>query len=261
MREHRAARAAALLALLALLVGALADERSSLAQVFSYVETDLPVTVLRTSLDPSFLMAIDPNDPFFQAQGLLKTKLHAPSATALVRSVARKACAIADPKNKPLIIDIGANIGYFSALGASLGCQVYSFEPQFDVQPYFELMRALNGWESRIEHQRLAVSNASGKKFALPRLNDKGLAYLMDISQLDWRTSIEVTSTTLDEAFANDTREIVLLKVDVEGHELEALQGAERLIASRRVANLLIEFKRDEKPTQDAKAKTTLRSS
>ncbi len=43
----------------------------------------------------------------------------------------------------PLVVDVGANMGYFSAYAAALGCKVASFEPNKHPRQYLEATAAL----------------------------------------------------------------------------------------------------------------------
>ena len=53
---------------------------------------------------------------------------------------------------------------------------------------------------------------------------------------------VEVAAVTLDEyCAANGVESIDLLKIDVEGAELDVLQGAQRLLEDRRVGSILFE--------------------
>ena len=51
----------------------------------------------------------------------------------------------------------------------------------------------------------------------------------------------QVPMVRLDDLCAQDAGSVVLMKMDVEGHEVGALTGAERILANRRAA-LIIEF-------------------
>lgn len=53
-------------------------------------------------------------------------------------------------------------------------------------------------------------------------------------------SAIDIEVTTLDEFVSCDT-EIGVLKIDVEGHELNILEGARRLIAQRRIRDIVFE--------------------
>jgi hypothetical protein len=43
----------------------------------------------------------------------------------------------------PLVVDVGANMGYFSAYAAAFGCKVASFEPNKHPRQYLEATAAL----------------------------------------------------------------------------------------------------------------------
>eukprot|EP01062_Namystynia_karyoxenos_P035894 TRINITY_DN26181_c0_g1_i2.p3 TRINITY_DN26181_c0_g1~~TRINITY_DN26181_c0_g1_i2.p3 ORF type:complete len:253 (+),score=60.19 TRINITY_DN26181_c0_g1_i2:89-760(+) len=94
----------------------------------SFAASQLPATVNGTAL-PAFALAVpadaslDPwNAGVFRAAGVMS-----PVATIAAGVALAEACG---GPSAPLVIDAGANCGYFSALAAALGCRAWALEPQ-----------------------------------------------------------------------------------------------------------------------------------
>ena len=119
-------------------------------------------------------------------------------------------------KELDIVVDVGANIGYYTLLLAQLKAQVYSFEPE----PHnFELLKKnveLNHF-SNVTFYNKAVSNINGKAKLV--LADYGTGqHKLGDSKFGTKTiDIEVTTLNLDK--------IDFAKIDVEGAELLALKG------------------------------------
>ncbi len=134
-----------------------------------------------------------------------------------------------------IILDIGAHLGYYSLLGARAGARVYSFEP--DPRTFRYLVRNIqaNGFCDLVVPVPKGVSSRIGKASFFLDNNDtpeqSSLFY-----KLGGTGRIEIDCIRLDE-FLDETVSVDLVKMDVEGAELHALMGMERVIsrASRRL--------------------------
>ena len=122
-------------------------------------------------------------------------------------------------------VDVGANIGYFSRLGSRLTGQcgrVVAIEPSPDAITLLE--RNTQGL-GNVVIQQCAVSDHPGiQEFSIKREGDT--SHLGDDPRAD--SQIEVVVRTLDALFLEDSADVI--KIDVEGHEMEVLRGAQRLI-------------------------------
>ncbi len=145
-------------------------------------------------------------------------------------------------------VDVGANIGYMTALmarGAGPRGRVLSFEPSELV--FRNLAHNLSQWRKDhklapiVPHQ-CAVTCAPGEAilhYAREFDGNEGTATL-EIGGADrGGRSERVHAVTLDQCFPGS--EIALMKVDVEGHELGVFQGASRLLAERRLRDVVFE--------------------
>lgn len=148
-----------------------------------------------------------------------------------------------------VVVDVGANVGYLTSLAAvragSSG-RVVAVEPHPAV---FELLRAnVESWSGDIapvELRQLALSSHSGAGtiVAGPLFeHNMGLAKVGD-GDADGQLSHEVELRRLDELL--DRTPVGVLKVDVEGHETEVLEGASALLETRSVRDIVFEDHED----------------
>lgn len=120
---------------------------------------------------------------------------------------------------------------------------VHSFEPS---KATFELLN------NNIKSGKAILNNKGlGKKAGVfPFYTDfpgSGTASLtkrkMNCYGVDFEYSEDVTIETLDEyCFANNIKEIDLLKIDVEGHELDVLEGSKEMLAKEMIKMISFEF-------------------
>jgi FkbM family methyltransferase len=152
------------------------------------------------------------------------------------------------------VIDVGANFGFYTAYLSGRvgphGC-VSSFEP---IPLTFGILSYIVG-RSSLENVRLfkfAASDSNGSAtMGIPRPDD-GLdnyyqARLMpagDTPGVAIGQRLEVPLRTLDSVIDSASKPITFIKLDVEGHELEAVEGAMTLVRSFKPA-LLIEVSTD----------------
>ena len=139
------------------------------------------------------------------------------------------------------VLDVGANIGYFTLLFARLvgpTGHVYAFEPE---PRNFELLQrniTRNGY-SNVTAVPKAVSRTSGSQrlYKSPdNLGDHRLAH-----GTAGRDSIDVSVVALDELLPGDAR-VDFIKLDIQGAECAAVQGARQLIARSAPLCLITEF-------------------
>ena len=139
------------------------------------------------------------------------------------------------------VIDIGANIGYFTMLAASLvGAAgfVLAIEPNPANARLLEASRRANGFE-QVEVAQVAAGRRTGL-LALNATHSNGTTSdpAAELGQL--LRAQTVPCLTVD-GLAGSGRRFALIKVDVEGAEYNALLGAQALIARDRPA-IISEF-------------------
>ena len=134
-----------------------------------------------------------------------------------------------------LFVDVGANVGLLSLFVAKRlrgDGRVVAFEPNPDAARRFRYN--LDGFEQVELRQRGVGARRERAAFLVGSNTAEGGI----MKEPGGEASFEVEVDALDDVF-DET--IDFLKVDVEGHELEVLEGAERLMASGRVRALVLE--------------------
>jgi FkbM family methyltransferase len=146
-----------------------------------------------------------------------------------------------------LVIDGGANIGYMTSVLAravSPGGRVVAYEPNPAVLDL--LTHNVSSWRGRggveIQLRPVGLSDCVGEgRLELPREHEANHGTARVLSENAAATS-EVRRIDLVKLDHEITSESVgLLKLDVEGHEEAALRGAEEILASGRVRDLVYE--------------------
>lgn len=176
-------------------------------------------------------MHLDPTD----ALGLRTNKVFEKFETELVKK---------EIKNGDIVLDIGANIGYFSLIFSQIvgaSGRVIAFEPDPN---NFALLRKnveINNLKNLTLIQK-AVSNVS-KPISF---------YLCDYNHAQHRIypssrcneTITVESTTIDEYISGKEfyNKINFVKMDVEGAEYDVLEGMEKTLKSNPTLKILCEF-------------------
>ncbi len=136
-----------------------------------------------------------------------------------------------------IAVDIGANEGIYAFAMSELGAVVHAFE----ANPAFADF-AKRSLGSRATVHQLALSNEMGHaSFFIPLADDSSELHLAgnlknSHSQFERQSVIKVEVRTLD-SFA--LTNVQLIKVDVEGSELEVLEGARETILRDHPALLL----------------------
>jgi FkbM family methyltransferase len=113
--------------------------------------------------------------------------------------------------------DVGANIGVYSISAARRGALVTSFEPNPDIAALLRRNVDLNGVSEHVSVREVAVAARPGELHLLP-VGAHGCA-----GRIDELGEITVKAVQLTEHYD-------LLKIDVEGYELEVLRGADALL-------------------------------
>jgi len=140
-----------------------------------------------------------------------------------------------------LILDVGANIGLYTAAcarAAGAAGRVIALEPgPATFEKLAETCRRLR--LTNVTALKLAASRAEGVAYlAAPRPDREVHQRLVED---DGDAGVAVPTRRLDDVCGDDVNAVTLLKIDVEGHELAALEGARRILGNGR-AQLIVEF-------------------
>jgi len=147
--------------------------------------------------------------------------------------------------SRSVFVDVGAHVGTtaITAVRRFGFRSVVAFEPE---ESNFRLLRAnvgVNGLEDEIHTFNVAVSNRVGTAELKLRPAFGSKHRLVEADDAAGETTVTVPLTTLDRAVEEGALEpsrAGLLWLDVEGHELETLEGARRLLG--RSVPIVMEF-------------------
>jgi FkbM family methyltransferase len=141
-----------------------------------------------------------------------------------------------------IIIDIGANIGYYTLLFARLAGnvgKVYAFEP--DPRNYTLLeknIRTNNHMNVKLE--KMAVSDKKTKSKLY--LKDSGVGSSINNSNIDKVDEIDIDTISLDDYFKDNSINPDFIKIDIEGHELNALKGMKSFLQLNNKVQIMVEY-------------------
>jgi FkbM family methyltransferase len=151
-------------------------------------------------------------------------------------------------QTRPVVIDVGANVGYWSTqLAQLLGPQqpvIYSFEPAPDT--YCRLVKSVEALDLEAAVFPIGAAVSSSHSIVSLSFNpkDSGYAQVGD-GALNKRAGdriAKVVAVTLDRFVADLELQPDLVKIDVEGGEIRVLRGAAAMLSSARKPALSFEL-------------------
>ncbi len=164
------------------------------------------------------------------------------------------------PGHTPLVVDVGANLGYFSLAAASLGAHVIAFEPMSRNARKFSKSVQRNKFEERItlfqnvvwddvasvrlSLQPTDVSNQGNGRVTAEQPSKSTSSGSKDndgVYGVDYASTTSLSHVVLED--------VDILKIDVEGSESVVIAGARRLICNFSVKHILMEFTEVKKRT------------
>lgn len=152
-----------------------------------------------------------------------------------------------NPSSSSVIIDAGANKGSYTLSLLSSGLKISKIimiEPQ---PALYQDLRNISESHNNVKFEPVAIGSIEGKLELFFEFEGSALSslYQRDVSHIGvfMNKSTMVPVTTLDQLIQkNDIEFIDYLKLDLEGHELEALKGERRAFEENRIKALAFEF-------------------
>lgn len=142
-----------------------------------------------------------------------------------------------------LVVDAGANLGYFATYAGVMGCRVEAFEPQPRLIPMINTSIMVNSLTERFtlhnniintdKTARLKITYAGGSCTGCSVVTPAGP------NEEDTESSYIITATRIDD-YVKDN--VLLMKVDVEGYEVLAIESAKGVFDKYTVKNILVEW-------------------
>ncbi|WP_292901881.1 FkbM family methyltransferase [Nonlabens sp.] len=139
-------------------------------------------------------------------------------------------------REEDCFVDVGANMGHFSILTAGIvKNKVIAIEPLESTFKRLKQQVALNNLSSYVELYNYGVSNEQGRLF-LSTHN----GVMNKIVDQHYPEATEINVDTIDHFTGSSN--VTAIKIDVEGYELQALQGANQLLSSSNLKAVVIEL-------------------
>lgn len=135
-----------------------------------------------------------------------------------------------------LVVDVGAHFGIYTQALCSLvgaGGRVHAFEPQTRV---FRALQRLRSSHANLDLHRVALSSRAGTRtlripYLMQSVPEPALATLETVHSP--HETDDIVTRTLD-SYKQSLPRLAFVKVDVEGHEIDFLDGAREVLASCR---------------------------
>ncbi len=202
----------------------------SVATVYSFFYSLVKEKEDKPVLINGFEMILDKNDSL----GLSVWGVYEEAQTSLVKKEIEK---------DSWILDIGANIGYYTLLFsrlAGLGGRVFAFEP--DPENFFVLKSNLeNNNISNVIAESVAVGESSGELKLFRNLENAGDSRVFSVASHIPAETIAVIK--LDDYFKEeDVAKIKFVKIDVQGFEIAVLRGMKKILGATGNLKVMVEF-------------------
>jgi len=146
-------------------------------------------------------------------------------------------------KKGDLVIDIGANIGYYTLLFAQLvgpNGKVYAFEPDPINFAVLKKNIEINNYKNVILIQKAVSNSNTMTKLYLSKSHAENRIF--DSTSDGMPDYIEIETIKLDEFFKNKNEKINFIKMDVEGTEILIVQGMLDFLHKQDNLKIMTEF-------------------
>ena len=156
-----------------------------------------------------------------------------------VHSFEEELFAIHFLRKDELFIDVGANLGMFSIMvAATTGARALAFEPSPSSAEVFKRHIALNDLSDRIILLEKCVGDATGTALIKNTVEMDNFVVLEGTKAMPEMASVPMVR--IDDVV--DGKVPCLMKMDIEGFELQALNGATQLLKNRNLRAMTIEI-------------------
>eukprot|EP00042_Codosiga_hollandica_P022418 m.82609 g.82609 ORF g.82609 m.82609 type:complete len:338 (+) comp50782_c0_seq1:801-1814(+) len=147
--------------------------------------------------------------------------------------------------NDPLLLDIGANIGVHALFFAALGIRTHAFEPMPRVADVLSCsLHANPRMHGLLTINRFGIAEKRSENACMRTRTDNQGAAWVERSGGWWCSSSAVRLRTLDDYWKKDLNreQVFAIKMDIQGFEGFALEGAQEMLQAKPPAFIFMEF-------------------
>lgn len=155
---------------------------------------------------------------------------------------------LANTPKPGMVIDVGMNIGWFTVYSRAMGHKVVGFDPNPIMHTRLCESLELNGWldDSTVTTFAYGLGEETAVLNMTTGKNPGKASFFEDRMAKRFRKKLEVPVVRLDDVadqqgWMTSDVPIYLWKLDVEGYEYHVLGGAQDLLKSKRVQNIILE--------------------
>ena len=200
--------------------------------------TATPVPFWMPYTDPS--LDVDVSGQMAE-QGLIE-----PGLTWVWHKLLKKGCGAINGE-RGLVLDIGANFGYYTFMSAAMGCRVVAWEPvpKFSAFLRYGLLRNL--FVNSVEHRERVVSSESGRELTM-EVPTTGIWGTAGIGGKNIAADQKKSGTEKVKAMSERVddfvppQKVLVMKIDVEGFEPGVLASSKGLLQGGKVENIITEY-------------------
>lgn len=217
--------------------------------------------LVEVTRDPRVIVMYDSYQYAYQKQAPMEI-----AAVAILRSLLPARCKKQNNNMKTsssssysgaLVLDMGANDGFYAMLASSYGCRVISFEPQPGcVRPLIAAI-GINKISPPIDLRQRIVTSDRNVRIKVPDLQCSGVAHYgggkygeadekdegkkIGEKKVGEGEEVEIGSQVLDDVVCEGD-ELLLWHVDVEGFETVVLDSGASIVKQRKAKNMILEW-------------------
>lgn len=138
-----------------------------------------------------------------------------------------------------VVLDIGANIGFYATILSDIVSEkgvVHCFEP--DVQNFGHLKKATTGFKNiQLNNKAVGPKTEKLKIYTSKNLNVDHRTYKPE----EYDKEIEIDAVSIDDYLNNDSK-VDFIKMDIQGFEMQAVQGMRLILEKNKDIKLISEF-------------------
>jgi hypothetical protein len=144
-----------------------------------------------------------------------------------------------------VVVDVGANVGFFSFFALSMKCRAVIFEPQQAVGDAIMATLCIDSSNrNKIDFHRVPVSTSREVIFPVSEHEKNNIGSLGSGFCKGNRICEKRPAVQLDRIFAavKHRKKIRLLKIDTEGYDADVILSARSLLQQKLIENILFEY-------------------